>query len=48
MKYIMKGLDSDLEIVKEQAIKAYMVFYKIGMVDSHLGINGETLLHHLI
>ena len=48
MKYITKNIASEQQSLREQSIKAYMMFYQMGMIDSNLGPLGETLLHYLV
>lgn len=48
MKYLLKALKSGSDELKENAVKAYLVFYDLGMVDTHFGDSGETFLHYLI
>ncbi|CDW79294.1 wd-40 repeat protein [Stylonychia lemnae] len=48
MKYIIQGLQNEDQQVKENAIIAYRQFHQLGMVDTHYGKNGDTILHYLI
>ena len=47
-KNIKKNIESELISNKEMQIKANMIFYKFGMVDTHFGPKGNTFLHYLI
>ncbi|CDW81552.1 wd-40 repeat protein [Stylonychia lemnae] len=48
MKYIIKGLNHEDNLVKENSLVAYQTFHQFGMVDTFYGQNGLTILHHII